>query len=51
MAQQPVLYDPTKCPCQNASCERNHNCEACQAFHHARGGLTRCERQAKQTTK
>ncbi len=45
--EQPLLYDPAQCPCSNAKCERNRNCEACQSFHHARGGLTRCERRAK----
>lgn len=51
MEKKAVLYDPAQCPCQRVNCERNHNCTACQAFHHARGELTRCERQAQQTTK
>lgn len=46
--EQPVLHDPTQCPCPKAKCERNRNCEACQAYHHANGGLTRCERRAKE---
>lgn len=32
------------CPCKNIDCERNTVCEECKKFHHANGGLTRCER-------
>ncbi|HHY52331.1 MAG TPA: hypothetical protein GX499_03700 [Clostridiales bacterium] len=31
------------CACPTKSCPRNGDCQACQAYHHSRGSLTRCE--------
>ena len=36
------------CPCKNVGCPRHGNCEECKANHHASGGLTSCERLAKE---
>ena len=36
------------CPCKNVGCPRHGNCEECKANHHASGGLTACERLAKE---
>ena len=38
------------CACPTKSCPRNGDCKACQAYHHGRGSLTRCE-QAKRKAK
>ncbi len=39
------------CPCKNVGCANHGNCEACRANHHASGGLTACERLAKEQEK
>lgn len=39
-----IMHNPEFCPCKSTSCIRNKNCEACQAYHHANGGKTTCER-------
>ncbi len=31
------------CACHNKQCARNGDCQACRAYHHSRGSLTRCE--------
>ena len=36
------------CPCKNVGCPRHGNCAECKANHHASGGLTACERLAKE---
>ncbi|MBQ3879962.1 MAG: hypothetical protein II727_06625 [Oscillospiraceae bacterium] len=36
------------CPCKNVGCPRHGNCVECKANHHASGGLTACERLAKE---
>lgn len=39
------------CPCKNVGCPNHGNCEACRANHHGNGGLTACERLAKEQEK
>jgi len=35
------------CPCPKIACERNKDCEACQASHKSRGNLPACQRPKK----
>jgi hypothetical protein len=34
------------CPCTWSDCSRHGDCEACRAYHHAKGQKTTCEKQA-----
>ncbi len=36
---------PKRCPCDWPGCPRHGNCKECQAYHHARGEQTCCERE------
>lgn len=38
-------YGKDKCPCKSTGCERHGDCDACRAYHGARGSATTCERQ------
>ncbi|NLH00481.1 MAG: hypothetical protein GX488_01030 [Clostridiales bacterium] len=33
-----------KCVCPNIKCDRHGNCDACRAFHSAKGDKPMCER-------
>ncbi len=48
MSVQPTVHDPANCPCKKRDCPRNRSCAQCMENHHKNGGLTTCERLAKQ---
>jgi hypothetical protein len=34
------------CPCTWSDCSNHGDCDACRAYHHAKGQKTTCEKQA-----